>query len=613
MVSPSPKDVPVPVEVSPPALRYAQRIEAGKAELRALDRRAARFANARVLFFLLAGTCVALGIVGKRGAWIWAAGGLSAVLYALMAVAHQRVIDREQRARIRIDLNQRGIARLNGGWRAFTGDGQRFLDADHLYAPDLNLFGPSSLFQLLNETATGRGEALLAQWLSTRAETEIALQRQAAARELAPLIDLRQNLVLEARLAAEKRAEPQRFIDWVEGGPPLDSIRWSRPLAWLLPLGTLLTYALGVAGVLPRGLWWIGVPLLLATGALTRKPLASSYEAITFGEAGFARLEEVFAVLARASFESAFLRGLSHPVAGVPKALRQFGRLFSFAELRQSPLLHAVIHFFTLWDIHWLFQLDRWRQRHRAEVRRWFDMLAEFEAIGCLATLAHDRPSFSYPAFTQQGPRFAAQQLAHPLLDRAVPNDLELSGPGQALLITGSNMSGKSTLLRAIGTNAVLALAGAPVSAEQLEISPLQVLTSIQVHDSLEKGISHFYAEARRIKALLDGAAQAEGKAIFLLDEILLGTNTRERQVASREVLKLLLRTGAIGAVSTHDLALATLTEDSTFRVRNVHFRDSWANGRMHFDYRLRPGLLETGNALRVLREAGVPIPDDLV
>jgi DNA mismatch repair ATPase MutS len=256
--------------------------------------------------------------------------------------------------------------------------------------------------------------------------------------------------------------------------------------------------------------------------------------------------------------------------------------------------------------------LDKWRQRHRAEVRRWFDCLAEFEAIGCLATLAHDRPSFSYPAFTQQGPRFAAQQLAHPLLDRAVPNDLELSGPGHALLITGSNMSGKSTLLRAIGTNAVLALAGAPVCAERLEISPLQVLTSIQVHDSLEKGISHFYAEARRIKALLDGAAQAEGKAMFLLDEILLGTNTRERQVASREVLKLLLSTGAIGAVSTHDLALATLTEDSAFRVRNVHFRDSWANGRMHFDYRLRPGLLETGNALRVLREAGVPIPDDL-
>src|SRR5713226_5154460 len=610
MVSPSPKDVPVPVEVSPPALRYAQRIEAGKAELRALDRRAARFANARVLFFLVAGTCVALGIVGKRGAWIWAAGGLSAVLNALMALAHQRVIDREQRARIRIDLNHRGIARLNGGWRAFTGDGQRFLDADHLYAPDLNLFGPSSLFQLLNETATGRGEALLAQWLSTRAETEIALQRQAAARELAPLIDLRQNLVLEARLAAEKRAEPQRFIDWVEGGPPLDSIRWSRPLAWLLPLGTLLTYALGVAGVLPRGLWWIGVPTLLTTRALTRKPLASSYEAITFGEAGFARFEEVFAVLAQASFQSAFLRGLSHPVAGVPKALRQFGRLFSFAELRQSPLLHAVIHFFTLWDIHWLFQLDKWRQRHCGEVRRWFDLLAEFEAIGCLATLAHDRPSFSYPTFTQPGPRFAAQQLAHPLLDRAVPNDLELSGPGQALLITGSNMSGKSTLLRAIGTNAVLALSGAPTCARYLKVSKVAVLTSIRIKDSLEQGISYFYAEVKRIKAILAAAEAARGNALFLLDEILLGTNSEERAIASRGILRLLLRTGACGAVSTHDVSLAKLEREPDLHIRNVHFRESILNGRMSFDYRLRDGVLESGNALRVLREAGISLPD---
>ncbi len=238
--------------------------------------------------------------------------------------------------------------------------------------------------------------------------------------------------------------------------------------------------------------------------------------------------------------------------------------------------------------------------------RRW----RELEALSCVAGLAFDRPSFLWPTVEGSGPRVKAEGVGHPLLDAPVLNDVELPGPGCALLLTGSNMSGKTTLLRALGLNAVLALAGAPVCARAFSLTPLQVLTSMRVKDSLERGVSYFYAEVQRIKAVLDAAAAAKGQAMFLLDEILLGTNTRERQIASREVLRLLLTTGAIGGVTTHDLSLANLADEYGGKVVNMHFRDHLEDGKMVFDYRLRPGVVDTTNALRVLRMAGVPVED---
>jgi DNA mismatch repair ATPase MutS len=241
-------------------------------------------------------------------------------------------------------------------------------------------------------------------------------------------------------------------------------------------------------------------------------------------------------------------------------------------------------------------------------VRRWFDALAELEALAAFATFAFERPELSFPELSPSGPLFEAKGLGHPLLESPVRNDVALLRPGEALLVTGSNMSGKTTLLRAVGTNALLAQAGAPCCAERLRLSPLEILTSMRVKDSLERGVSYFYAEVQRLKLLLDRAQAAKGQALFLLDEILLGTNTRERQIASREVIQLLLKTGAVGAVSTHDLTLASLEEESEGRVRNVHFRDHLEGEQMVFDYLLRPGVVATTNALRVLELAGIPI-----
>src|SRR5262249_17874559 len=277
---------------------------------------------------------------------------------------------------------------------------------------------------------------------------------------------------------------------------------------------------------------------------LVRPQLDDFYQRISVGEMAFVRFQRAFHIIEAAQFRDPLLQRLSTDLGGerVSEHLARFSRLFGLAEQRQNRMIHAIVNVLTLWDVHWLFQLEEWRLDVGARVRRWFDSLAELEALCSLSAFAHDRPHFAFPAFAANGPLFIAKQLGHPLLNNPVRNDVDIPGPRSVLIITGSNMSGKSTLLRAMGTNAVLALAGAPVCAETLQISELQVLTSMQVRDSLELGVSHFYAEVKRIKAVLDAAAAANGQVLFLLDEILWGTNTRERQIASREVIRLLMK-----------------------------------------------------------------------
>ena len=290
--------------------------------------------------------------------------------------------------------------------------------------------------------------------------------------------------------------------------------------------------------------------------------------------------------------------------------MRRLGLLAALAEQRRNQL-HIVLNLLTLWDLHVFFVLDDWKRIHGKRVRGWFDVLADVEAVASLGGYLHDHPSLTFPALSDDGPRFEAVALAHPLLDAAVANDVRLSGPGQLLLVTGSNMSGKSTLLRAMGLNAVLGLAGGPVSARALTLSALHTWTSMRVQDSLEAGVSFFYAEVRRLKRVLDGAAASPGAALVLVDEMLLGTNTRERRLASEEVVHLLLATGCIGAVTTHDLSLAELSLADGGRLHAVHFQDVLEDGQMRFDYKLRDGVVKSTNALRVLALAGIPVREE--
>jgi DNA mismatch repair ATPase MutS len=292
--------------------------------------------------------------------------------------------------------------------------------------------------------------------------------------------------------------------------------------------------------------------------------------------------------------------------------MSELERIVGWYELRHNGLVYPIVNLFTLWDVHCTLALESWRKRTAPTLEDWFAVLGEIEALSSLAGLAHDEPDFCFPAVSPELPPFEVEGLGHPLIAARARkvNDVSLPEPGTALLVTGSNMSGKSTLLRALGVAAVMAFAGAPVCARRLRMSPLVLRTSIRVSDSLERGVSHFYAEVKKLRAVLD-AAQGETRVFFLLDEILHGTNSRERQVGARWMLAELLSRGAVGAVSTHDEELCRLTPELMTRVRLVHFRETVQNGEMTFDYQLREGPVQGGNALRVMRLAGLGVPID--
>ncbi len=595
-----------------PQQAYATRLAAAREGLARLDRISARFANARAIAFFSAAAlavAVALGQLPRTAWW----GVLAALLaYALLAWRHHQVFLADERERIRVDLNERGLSRLDGRWHSFREKGERFADPAHLYTPDLDVFGQGSLFQLINESATGAGEERLADWLSRPAGAEVVAARQGAVRELAPLLDWRQTLAYEGRLTSKDKANPSAFIAWAEGGPMLALVRWTRPLAWLLPPLTLALYLLGQRGVVPRPLWWVGILAQLAVVVASRRAFGAMWERVMAGEEGFARYERLFRAVEAQAFQHPHLvalqKGLQREGAPpVSDVFARFSRLHGFAALRLSQF-HPVIHLLTLWDVHSLFALEKWQREHGASVRAWFEALAELEALACLAGLAHDRPHFTWPEVREGPPDLEVRGVGHPLLERPVLNDVALHGPSFALLITGSNMSGKTTLMRSLGLNTVLALAGGPVCAEAMRVTPMQVLTAMRVRDSLEQGVSYFYAEVKRLKKVLDAAEAAGGRALFLLDEILTGTNTRERHLASREVLKLLLASGSIGCITTHDLSLSELAQEHPGRVHNVHVRDHVEGGQMLFDYQLREGVVDTTNALRVMALAGIPV-----
>jgi hypothetical protein len=587
-----------------------------EAAARALDRRMAKVANARAVAFLAAAAFLLATLFHRLPPWGYLPALAAALGYAALALWHGRLLQSEARARAEAAYHQRGEDRLTGAWHAHPPSGPPLEQlADHPYAADLDVFGHGSLFQLLDEAATAHGEARLAAWLSEPASPDEVLRRQGQVLELAGRPGFRRDLAVEGRLGGNARVSPRAFIAWAESPPSMDRVRWMRPLAPIVPLIWILVVAGTWADRLPGEVPWLFLLVPAALILVARAGIQESFDGLELGQRGADRLSRALLRLEEEPFSSAELRALagdSGTGTAPSAAMRRLARLHSLAEQRKNQL-HIVVNVLTLWDLHVFFRLDDWRREHGREVAGWLDRLADVEALACLGGYLHDRPDLVMPEVRESGPGFIAERLAHPLLDAAVANDVRLDGPGQLLLVTGSNMSGKSTLLRAIGLNAVLALAGGPVSARRLTLSLLHTWTSMRVQDSLEQGVSFFYAEVRRLKQVLEGALAHPRAALVLVDEMLLGTNTRERRLASGEVLRLLVATGCIGAVTTHDLSLAELARTPGSTLVPVHFQDVLDDGQMRFDYTLRPGVVQSTNALRVLAQAGIPVRDDAV
>jgi ABC-type multidrug transport system fused ATPase/permease subunit len=596
----------------PARLEYEKRIKALAGLLRQFDQRGALLANARLVTFLGGlGLIIATGF-HKLPAWGYGAGIGLIIAFSILASIHSRVIAQERRTQVRNSLNERGLKRLDGAWRQFSSTGEKYLSADHLYAPDLDLFGPASLFQKLDETGTQAGEERLAQWILNPSVSAAELkERQGAVAQLKEQVDFRQELIAETRVASSEKADPAKFLAWVEGPNGLAGTEWAFWLAHIFPPITFVVCSLAYEDIVPSIWGWACAGVQALVVALTAKPLGKMYDQLTLAESGFVRFAPTFRAIAQARFTHAGLKklqaGIAEGTLPVPDRLARFERLLGFAELRHSTQFHAVLNWLLLWDLHWLHRLERWRQAHGQGARAWFEALAELEALSALATYAYETPDAVFPEVRDGPIHFDAQGLSHPLIEVPVANDFRFTAPGEVWVITGSNMSGKTTLLRTLGLAMVMARAGAPVRAKSLTCSQAQVLTSMRIKDSLERGVSYFYAEVQRTKALLDAAKARPGECLFLLDELMMGTNARERQIASREIVRQFLGAKASGAITTHDLSLTEW--NGAVSARNAHFDDDVREGQMVFDYTLKPGVVVTTNALKLLEAAGVPMP----
>ena len=615
---------------------YTTRRKRFESERDATARRARWISTARLITFLAAAAGLTVGLWGLRlSSPLAALGGfLAFAVFVALVVWHDRVLKARDRLELLVSINRDSLRRLSRRWSdlprvALSASPEAAVDP---VARDLDLqpgdHNRASLAQLLGTAWTPQGRATLGGWLRDGCAPDEVERRQEAVAELAPLLDLRQELELRARQLWGRGTppDPELFLEWAEGEPWLHK----RPaLLWLSRLLALVAVTLAVLRVLemaPTGWVVLAAAINLVIGYGNGKRMHETFNTITGRGQACRHYAGLFELLDARRFEAAKLRQLAGMLAphGRPASIhmRRLERLGGLADARFTPLFHLPLVALTLWDFHVLFGFERWQQRVGKEVRRWFEALGEIEALCALASLRHDHPGWSFPTVSDElEVRFSAEGLGHPLLppEACVVNDVEVGPAGTFLLVTGSNMSGKSTLLRSIGINAVLAQTGAPVFARRLSMPPTVLGTSFRVHDSLESGVSFFMAELQRLKEVVDLARQCNAepggcRMLYLLDEILQGTNVYERQVAVRRVIVHLLNEGAIGAVSTHDLTLAE-ADGLADACSACHFTESYekteSGPQMRFDYELRPGVSSTVNALKLLEVVGLGEDDE--
>jgi hypothetical protein len=528
-----------------------------------------------------------------------------------LVVWHQRVKRRCTVAERAIRHYERAVARLEDRWMGTGSSGDQFREASHVYADDLDLFGKGGLFELIAAARTAAGEQMLAGWLLSPAPRQDVLLRQDAARELRSRLDLREDLAL---LGEDVRAEVhvEAVRKW-GSAPPVPFPGLLRGLAPLLAIAGVATLLAFFGQALP--LWPFASILLINFGIIwaLRKRVASVVESVETPAQGLRILSQLLDRLEREQFQSLRLRDLraALDVDGLP-ASKRIARLEHWIDWLESGHNQFVrlIRPVVLWDEQVAMAIEAWRHKAGPHIGVWLHAIAELEALSSLASLAYERPQWTFPVLVEDlAPRFEAETLRHPLMSsaRCVPNDVSLGGDLRLLIVSGSNMSGKSTLLRSIGLNTVLAWAGAPVAAERMRISPLQPGASLRVVDSLQDNRSRFFAEISHIRQIVD-LIKADRPVLFLLDELLSGTNSHDRRIGAAGIVRKLVASEAIGLITTHDLALADIEQDLGSAAANVHFDDRIVEGRVEFDYRLRPGIVTHSNALELMRAVGLDV-----
>ena len=534
------------------------------------------------------------------------------LFFVALAIFHEQVIRVRARSERAAAFYRLGIERMEDRWPGKGATGERFRDPKHVYSEDLDLFGRGSLFELLSVARTPMGESRLAGWLTSAPGISEVLERQNSAAELREKLDLREKLAIAGE-ELSPLLDPEMLVSWAES-PRVLGHSFVRIIAVLLGISFVATLIFYFATA-SYGPLLVVIALESLVYAALEKKAVSAITGKSSNSEGLSLFAEILRELEGEEFTSPRLQEIAGKFRGTNKpasqAIQRLARIVNWIDARESLGAHLA-EFPLLYTVQLGYAAENWRQRWGAHARQWIDAVAELEALLSLAAYSFEHSGDPFPKFElaeDSAASFDGEELGHPLIPDAqcVRNSVRLGKESSLLLISGSNMSGKSTLLRTVGVNAVLAMAGAPIRGKSLRLTPLSLGTSLRTTDSLQEGRSSFYTEILRIRDVFD-LSDAPRPLLFLFDELLEGTNSKDRRIGSQGILEALLGRRAIGMVTTHDLALTEITRSLGSLVRNMHFQDFVEGGKMRFDYILRDGVVTKSNALELMRLIGLKV-----
>ncbi len=589
---------------------YEKREKDFSQELAETRKRLGYLAHLRLITFLLATSLIGYSIFSGRTEFTLYAMS-PAVAFILLVINYRRLAKSAAYLENMVAINQRCLQRLAWQWPSFSEKGEQYTSPGHSYSTDLNLFGQGSLFQYINSTVTRGGEEALADLLKGQKDPSSIGERQESVKELSEDLDWRQRFQATGMEKKVRQENPDELLAWSKDQQAGVSFPG---FLLFLPFITVLLFLLYYLQHLP-------LPLPLALTVIqygivfsTAKKIHQEFDRTQVASDRLKKYAALLKCIEGGSFKATRLRRLQESVTGGGQAASiQIKALAGIVDLTQfrhnHPIIYVPVNTLTFWDLFTAKKLSAWKKSSGACLETWLSVISEFEVQLSLAGLAYDNPGWVYPEITEAPPSLHASSLGHPLInpEERVCNDLAMPSPGTALIITGSNMSGKSTLLRTVGLNLVLAYAGATVCGAGLKAAFMTIYSKMQVVDDLSQGVSTYYAELTRIKMVIEAARSGE-QIIYLLDEIFKGTNSKDRILGTKAVIRMLSSLPTLGLLTTHDLELAALADENPELVKNYHFDDQIESDRINFDYKLKPGVSTSTNAIALMKMVGIDV-----
>lgn len=590
---------------------YQSNIQILQIRVDALNRWYEHLSSMRMTCFFAA---LALGSFNQYHEWFsqwWIS--LFALIFLILVVVHEYVVTKRERVLLQIDFFSRGIDRINGTWHKNQIHHQLDPIDDHLYAHDLEIFGKNSLFNLLCIAYSQSGKRQLQKWLSSTPSKELIEARQAASIELTQEVDFR--LALNVQAAGLKSPPQSKQLEAWATTPAVFTkaqIIKYQVIAWTLSISMVIALILWGHSDKAPFLFFSVLILEIIFYRFMNKKLAPLFAQMETPNKELGLISFLLMTLEEKTFSSKFLKNLQSKLDNkngvVSKEILKFNKMIDRLDMRRNQFF-AIPSYLFMWSVHFGLIIEKWRTKHSKNIPIWFETIGEFEAASSVATYAFEHPQDIYPVIKNEAAFFHGEDLGHPLISDAecIRNSIKLDQSCNLWMISGSNMCGKSTFLRVVGINLVLSYIGAPIRGKSLSLSPLTLASSINIKDSLHKGHSKFYTEILQVKLILE-AAKSKPPVLFLLDELLHGTNSHDRLTGAKAIIAHLLKNGGVGLITTHDLILTKAIEELNLSAKNMHFRDQFDKGELAFDYKVHTGVVPKSNALELMRSIGIDV-----